>query len=73
MIHIALTYTLIALLAFCTYRYLQAFHAWTGRLCDPAVASMSEAQRAAYMQTPEYAALRGAVRSAILYSAIACS
>jgi hypothetical protein len=65
MIHVALSYVILALIGFCAFRYVRAYRAWTQQLRDPAVEQLSVKQREAYVQTREYLALRTSVRKAI--------
>jgi hypothetical protein len=44
------------------------FRKWTAVLRDPAFQKLSDKQREAYMATPEYGRLRGAVRIPIALS-----
>lgn len=61
-------YGLVALLGACAFWYLLTFRKWTAVLRDPDFQRLNDKQREAYMATPEYAKLRGAVRIPIALS-----
>jgi hypothetical protein len=65
MIHVALSYVILALIGFSAFCYVRAFRAWTGQLRNPEIDQMSVAQREAYVRSGEYLALRTSVRKAI--------
>jgi hypothetical protein len=65
MIHVALSYVILALIGVCAFRYVKAHRAWTRQLASPAVEQLSVEQREAYVRGSEYLALRTAVRKAI--------
>jgi len=65
MIHVALSYVILALIGFCAFRYVKAYRAWTQQLQSPAVEQLSVQQREEYVHSSEYLALRTSVRKAI--------
>jgi len=62
MLRTVLSVAIIGLLGGVALWYLLAMRALLRRLRDPQVAEMGDAERAAYIASPEYRRLRGAAR-----------
>jgi len=62
--------SVLLLIGGCGVWYVIAVRAWIRRLGQPDVRELDERGRAAFMATPEYARLRGAVRRPMMAAAI---